>query len=563
MSEIIQEIVNINEIKGLQIIPLGGLGEIGKNMMAIRYQQDIIVVDVGLGFPSEEHYGVDYIIPNTDYLIENQHLIRGIILTHGHEDHIGGINDFLKRFSITIPPLYGTKLTLGLVEDKLSYKKMFSGISLRVIQPRQKVQMGCFNVEFLRVCHSIADCVGLSIETPVGNVIHTGDFKLDPTPVDGELTDYYKFSELGEKGVLLLMSDSTNVTRPGFTPSEREVAPALINSIGTATGRVVVTTFASNIHRVQQILNISAKFNRKIALVGRSMERVTKKALDMGYIRAENVTFIKQSEINHYRDNEITIVTTGSQGEPMSALTRIASGNHKIEVKAGDTIIISAVPIPGNEKMVFNTINKLFAKGAEVIYEAHNHLHVSGHASSEELKMMINLTKPKFFVPIHGESRHLIHHCELAQTLNISSENTFILNNGDVLELNKDKAAIVAKVPANKILIDGSGIGHVEEDLLKDRELLSKDGVLFVSMTISGGQVADLPKIISKGFIINENDKAFYENGSKFLRDRVDTYLRKTEEKGNIEMRVIESMAEYAFSVTRRRPIVIPAIHQI
>lgn len=563
MSEIIQEIVNINEIKGLQIIPLGGLGEIGKNMMAIRYQQDIIVVDVGLGFPSEEHYGVDYIIPNTDYLIENQHLIRGIILTHGHEDHIGGINDFLKRFSITIPPLYGTKLTLGLVEDKLSYKKMFSGVSLRVIQPRQKVQMGCFNVEFLRVCHSIADCVGLSIETPVGNIIHTGDFKLDPTPIDGELTDYYKFSELGEKGVLLLMSDSTNVTRPGFTPSEREVAPALRNSIGTATGRVVVTTFASNIHRVQQILNISAKFNRKIALVGRSMERVTKKALDMGYIRAENVTFIKQSEINHYRDNEVTIITTGSQGEPMSALTRIASGNHKIEVKAGDTIIISAVPIPGNEKMVFNTINKLFAKGAEVIYEAHNHLHVSGHASAEELKMMINLTKPKFFVPIHGESRHLIHHCELAQTLNISSENTFILNNGDVLELNKDKAAIVAKVPANKILIDGSGIGHVEEDLLKDRELLSKDGIIFVSMTISGGQVADLPKIISKGFIINENDKAFYENGSKFLRDRVDTYLRKTEEKGNIEMRIIESMAEYAYSVTRRRPIVIPAIHQV
>ena len=562
MSEITQEKVNINEIKGLQIIPLGGLGEIGKNMMAIRYLHDIIIIDAGLGFPSEEHYGVDYIIPNTDYLIDNQHLIRGIILTHGHEDHIGGANDFFKRFSITIPPVYGTKLTLGLLEDKLSFKKMFSPISLKIIQPRQKVQMGCFNVEFLKVCHSIADCVGVAIETPVGSIVHTGDFKLDPTPVDGELTDYFKFAELGEKGVLVLMSDSTNVTRPGFTPSEREVAPALMNSIGTATGRVVVTTFASNIHRVQQIINISAKFGRKVALVGRSMERVTRKAIDMGYIKTENVTFIKQTEINHYKDAEVTILTTGSQGEPMSALTRIASGNHKIVVKAGDTIVISAVPIPGNEKMVFNTINKLFSKGAEVIYEAHNQLHVSGHASSEELKMMINLTKPKYFVPIHGEVRHLIHHGELAQTLNIDNENIFILNNGDVLEVNTNNAAVVAQVPANKILIDGSGMGHVEADILKDRELLSKDGVIFVSMTISNGQVSELPKIVSKGFIINENDKAFYENGSKFLRERIDNCLRKTEEN-NIELRIIECMEDYAYSITRRRPIIIPAIHRV
>ncbi len=562
MSEIIQEKVNINEIKGLQIIPLGGLGEIGKNMMAIRYQQDIIIIDAGLGFPSEEHYGVDYIIPNTDYLIDNQHLIKGIILTHGHEDHIGGTNDFLKRFSTTLPPIYGTKLTLGLLEDKLSFKKMFSAVSLRVIKPRQKVQLGCFNLEFLKVCHSIADCVGVSIETPVGNIIHTGDFKFDPTPVDGKLTDYFKFADLGEKGVLLLMSDSTNVTRAGFTPSEREVAPALINSIGTSTGRVIVTTFASNIHRVQQILNISAKFGRKVALVGRSMERVTRKAIDMGYIDAEKINFIKQNEINHYKDSEITIVTTGSQGEPMSALTRMASGNHKIVVKAGDTIIISAVPIPGNEKMVFNTINKLFSKGAEVVYEAHNHLHVSGHASSEELKMMINLTKPKYFMPIHGEIRHLIHHGELAQTLNIPIENVFILANGDVLELDSKKAAIVAQVPANKILIDGSGIGHVEADVLKDRELLSKDGVIFVSITIANGQVSELPKIISKGFIINENDKAFYENGSKYLRERIDSYLKRTEEN-NIELRVIESMEDYSYSITRRRPIIIPAIHRL
>lgn len=561
MSELIQ--FNTNDIKGLQIIPLGGLGEIGKNMMAIRYQKDIIIIDAGLAFPSEEHYGVDYILPNTDYLIQNQELIRGIILTHGHEDHIGGVNDFLKRFSTTLPPIYGTKLTLGLVDDKLSHKKMFSPISLRVIEPRQKVQMGCFNVEFLRVCHSIADTVGVAIETPVGNVIHTGDFKLDPTPIDGQLTDYYKFSELGEKGVLLLMSDSTNVTRAGFTPSEREVAPGLINSIGTATGRVVVTTFASNIHRVQQIINISAKFNRKVALVGRSMERVTRKAIDMGYIKIENVHFIKQTEINHYQDNEVTILTTGAQGEPMSVLTRIANGTHKIEVKKGDTIVISAVPIPGNEKMVFNTINKLFSKGAEVVYEAHNHLHVSGHASAEELKMMINITKPKYFVPVHGESRHLIHHGELAETLNIKGENIFILNNGDVLEIDNNKAEIVGKVPANKILVDGSGIGHVEDDILKDRESLSKDGVIFVSLTISHDlQVLDMPQIISKGFIINENDKAFYENGSKFLREKIDNYLKDPAEI-EIDVRVVETVAEYAYSATRRRPIIIPAIHRI
>ncbi|MBC7474535.1 MAG: ribonuclease J [Candidatus Sericytochromatia bacterium] len=560
-TELKNKTLSSDDLKGLQIIPLGGLGEIGKNMMAIRYLDDIIVVDVGLGFPSEEHYGVDYILPNTDYLIKNQHLIRGIILTHGHEDHIGGINDFLRRFTKDLPPVYGTRLTLGLVEDKLSYKKLYSNVSLRVVQPRQRIQLGVFKVEFLKVCHSIADSVGLAIETPLGNIIHTGDFKFDPTPVDGELTDYYKFAEFGEKGVLLLMSDSTNVTRPGFTPSEKEVAPALINAIGTATNRVIVTTFASNIHRVQQIINISTKFNRKIALVGRSMERVTKKAIDMGYIKCKDAVFIKQTDIEHYKDNEITIITTGSQGEPMSVLTRIAKGEHKIVVSPGDTIIISAVPIPGNEKMVFNTINKLFSKGAEVIYEANRHLHVSGHASSEELKMMINLTKPKYFVPIHGESRHLIHHGELAQSLDIKKENIFIMDNGDVLEITPEKAEVVMKVPANKVLIDGSGIGFVEDDILRDRQVLSRDGVIFASVTITHDfKVASDPQLVSKGFIIQHDDQVFYKKGGQYLKDRLEKTLQEKSEI-DIDQKICDIVSDYAFSATKRRPLIIPVTH--
>ncbi len=565
-TELEETISKYPEVNGLQIIPLGGLGEIGKNMMAIRYEDDIIVVDTGLGFPSEEHYGVDYTLPNYEYLIENQTLVKGVILTHGHEDHIGGINDFLKHFDTDLPPVYGTKLTLGLVEDKLTFKRLMGNVSLRIIQPRHKVQLGHFKVEFLKVCHSIADCIGLAIETPVGTLVHTGDFKFDPTPIDGITTDYFKFAELGEKGVLVLMSDSTNVTRPGFTPSEREVAPALINAIGTATGRVVVTTFASNIHRVQQILNISTRFNRKVALVGRSMERVTKKAISLGYINCSDTVFIKQGEIQNYPESEITILTTGSQGEPMSVLSRIAKGEHKIDVLPGDTFIISAVPIPGNEKMVFNTINKLFAKGAEVIYESYNQLHVSGHASAEELKLMINLTKPKYFVPIHGESRHLIHHAELAETLNVKGEDIFIMQNGDVLEITSEKAEIVGQVPANKILIDGSGIGHVEEEILRDRHVLSRDGVIFVSVTINGEmKVASEPKLVSKGFIMHEGDKSFYNNGSQYLKEHLEKALDKKEEAETLDITkaVINITSDFAYSVTKRKPIVIPVIHRV
>lgn len=553
--------------KGLQIIPLGGLGEIGKNMMAIRYQNDIIVIDTGLGFPSEEHYGVDYIVPNSDYLIENQSLIRGIVLTHGHEDHIGGINDFLQRFTTQIPPIYGTKLTLGLAEDKLNYKKLHGNVALKVIQTRDKVELGCFKVEFLKVCHSIADCIGLGIETPIGNIIHTGDFKLDPTPIDGKLTDYFKFSDYGEKGVLLLMSDSTNVTRAGFTPSEKEVAPALRNHIGTATGRVIITTFASNIHRVQQIINISTQFNRKIALIGRSMEKVTRKAIEMGYINPENAVFIKQSEIKNFPDNEIAIITTGSQGEPMSVLTRIANGEYKIRASKGDTIIISAVPIPGNEKLVYNTINKLFSKGAEVIYEADNHLHVSGHASVEELKMMLNLTRPKFFVPIHGENRHLIHHAELAEDLNINTDNTYVLNNGDVLEITDEGASVVGKVPADKILVDGSGVGHLEADILKDRHELSKDGVIFVSVTFNKDlQVVSTPVIRSKGFIIADEDyNNFYDKGSDFIKETVEECITGAEDKKalNLKKLVVSVVEDYAYSSTRRKPLIMAIIHSI
>lgn len=552
--------------ESLKIIPFGGLGEIGKNTMAIEYGNDIIIIDVGLSFPSEEHLGVDYIIPNTDYLIEKQEKIRAIILTHGHEDHIGGINDFLKKFTVEIPPIYGTKLTIGLAEDKINYRKMFDGkVDFRIISPRDEINLGVFNVEILRVCHSIADSIGLAIKTPLGTVIHTGDFKLDPTPIDGNLTDYFKFTEFGEKGVLLLMSDSTNVTKQGFTPSEKEVAKGLINAIGTATGRVVVTTFASNIHRVQQILNISSKFGRKIALVGRSMEKVTKKAIEMGYIDSKDVKFIKNTEVESYPDNELTIVTTGAQGEPMAALSRIANDEHRIKVKEGDTIVISAVPIPGNEKLVFNTINKLFSKGAEVIYEAHNNLHVSGHASSEELKMMINMTRPKYFMPVHGESRHLIHHAELAESLNIPAENIFVLNNGDVLEIFKEHAGVFERVPANKILIDGAGVGYVEDDILKERQILSRDGVIFVSLSVNNNlDLLSDPTITSKGFIINEANATFYEKGSIYIKERILKFISNKKDNvleiDDIERELVSITSDYASSSTGRKPLVVVSV---
>jgi ribonuclease J len=543
----------------LRIIPLGGLGEIGKNMMAICYQKDIIVIDCGLGFPLEDEYGVDYAIPNYKFLVENKNYIKGIILTHGHEDHIGGINDFLNSISdLTIlPSIYGTKLTIGLVEDKIS-RKLIDKVNLKVIKPREKINLSSFKIEFIKVCHSIADSIGLSIETPLGNIVHTGDFKFDPTPIDGIITDYFKFAEIGEKGVLLLMSDSTNVTREGFTPSEREVSSGLINAIGTAEGRVIVTTFASNIHRVQQIINISSRFNRKVALIGRSMEKVTKKAIDLGYLRCPDNIFINQNEIENYKDTELAILTTGSQGEPMSALTRIANEQHWLKVKKGDKIIISAVPIPGNEKMVFNTINKLFALGAEVVYESYNQLHVSGHASQEELKLMINLTKPKYFVPIHGENRHLIHHKDLAEKLNINKENIFVLNNGDILEINKINAKVVGKVPADRILVDRKGNFYLKENILNERKAISEDGIIIVTVNIINNQVLDKPSIVSKGFV----DENLPSKISIYIKEKIENYLtQKANKDSNIQDDISGIIKDYIISYTGRKPVISSSVN--
>lgn len=567
MSLIKEDRTENNKLESsLFIIPLGGLGEVGRNMTVLRYQDDILVIDAGLGFPSEEHYGVDYILPDTSYLVENQELIKGIILTHGHEDHIGGLRDFLNSLDV-MPPIYGTKLTLGLVEDKISTKKFLEKLSLRIVCPRHKIQLGCFTIEFIKVCHSIPDSVGLGITTPIGNIVHTGDFKLDVTPIDNQPTDLYKFAEYGEKGVLLLMSDSTNATKQGFTPSEREVAPSLTNFIGAAEGRVIVTTFASNVHRIQQILDIAARFNRKVALIGKSMERVTKKAINLGYINSKN-TFIKVNEIDNINDNEVIILTTGSQGEPMSVLTRIANGEHKIRVKDNDTVIISAVAIPGNEKSVFNTINKLIDKSATVLYESYNCLHVSGHASSEELKLMMALIKPKYFMPIHGENRHLIQHAEIAELLNVNTTNIFVLNNGDILSLNPKKSEVVGSIPANKILIDGSGIGYVGKDILQDRQTLSKEGVVFVSVTVDEKfKVVSEPKITSKGFIIDGDFKKFYDDGSKYLYANLDEFLKDSKDteldSSDIEEAIKEIVRDYSYSVTKRKPIVIPIVNQI
>lgn len=430
----------------LSLIPLGGLGEIGKNMMAVNYNNEIMVIDAGLMFPEDEMLGIDIVIPDFTYLIENKEMIKGIVLTHGHEDHIGALPYVLKEINV---PVYGTRLTLGLVQEKLKENNV-ANAKLNPIRPKDMIKLGRnFRVEFFKVSHSIPDVVGLAIHTPVGTILHTADFKFDQTPVDGEVTDFARIAELGNKGVLVLLSDSTNVERPGFTLSERAVGQTFDEIFRTAGERIIVATFASNVHRIQQVINAAYKYNRKVAIVGRSMVNVVTIAKETGYLSVPENTLIEIEEIANYARNRVTILTTGSQGEPMSALTRMAMSDHrKVEIIPGDTVVVSASPIPGNEKLVARTINQLFHQGAEVIHESVSGIHVSGHASQEELKLMLNLVRPKFFVPVHGEYRHLVKHANLASQLGMPTENIIVAENGQVLELTADTASIGGRVTA-------------------------------------------------------------------------------------------------------------------
>jgi ribonuclease J len=548
----------------LKLIPLGGLQEIGKNMTAIEYKDTIVVIDCGLAFPDEEMLGIDLVIPDVSYLIKNKEKVSAIVLTHGHEDHIGALPYVLPQINV---PVYGTKLTLGLVGNKLKEHGLLSSVELITVKPKDKVQIGDFEVEFIKTSHSIADSVALAIHTPVGTIVHTGDFKVDYQPIDGEKMDLHRFAELGKHGVLALLSDSTNVERPGYTMSESTVGGSFIELFRDVKGRIIIATFASNIHRVQQAINASVMFGRKVAVVGRSMVNVLGVATELGYMEIPDGAIIDVDSIDRYPAEKVTIITTGSQGEPMAALSRMAASDHrKVDIKPNDRVIISATPIPGNEKLVTRVINQLFKKGADVIYESLADIHVSGHACQEELKLMQALVRPKFFIPVHGEYRHLKQHAKLAENMGVEKDNIFILDNGSVLELSKDSAKTNGTVTAGKVLVDGLGVGDVGNIVLRDRKHLSQDGLIVIVVTISkeSGQVIAGPDIISRGFVYVRESEDLMEDAKLKIKEA----LSKCEEKqitewGTIKSQVKDSLKEFIYSKTKRNPMILPIIMEI
>lgn len=492
----------VQPLGGLQIIPLGGLGEIGKNTMVIAYGDDIMLVDAGLAFPSDDMFGVDLILPDLTYLKENQHKIKGLAITHGHEDHIGGIPFMLR--DVTIPAIYGPALALGLLEGKLSEVGLQDRTTMTKVHPRQEVKIGCFKVKFIRCTHSIADSFSLIIETPVGTIVHTGDFKFDFTPVDGELYDIASLTAASEEGILALLSDSTNTEREGYTPSERTVWQKLDQVFANARKRIIVTTFASNVHRVKQILQAAIKYDRKVAVLGRSMLNLAAISRELGYMTFPDGLLVPVEEVNKMPLDKVVILTTGSQGEPMSALTRIANDGHKqIQIVSGDTVIVSATPIPGNERSIANTINNLAVRGANVIYGRDAGIHVSGHACREEQKLMLNLCKPKFFIPVHGEYRMLVKHGELAVECGVKPENVFIIDNGDVVELTPEKGQMLPKVKAGVVLVDSSRAWEIDEAILEERRHLAEDGMVVVALTLDHKMnVLAGPDVAMRGVIL-------------------------------------------------------------
>lgn len=548
----------------VKLIPLGGLNEIGKNMTAIEYKETIVVIDCGLAFPDEEMLGIDLVIPDVSYLVKNKEKVKAIVLTHGHEDHIGALPYVLPQINV---PVYGTKLTLGLVGNKLKEHGLLSTVELNTIKPKDKVQIGDFDVEFIKTSHSIADSVALAIHTPVGIIVHTGDFKVDYHPIDDERMDLHRFAELGKQGVLALLSDSTNVERPGYTMSESTVGGSFVELFREVRGRIIIATFASNIHRVQQAINASVMFGRKVAVVGRSMVNVLGVAQELGYMDIPDGVLIDVESIDRYPTDKVTIITTGSQGEPMSALARMAASDHrKVDIMPNDRVIISATPIPGNEKLVTRVINQLFKKGADVIYESLADIHVSGHACQEELKLMLALVKPKFFIPAHGEYRHLKQHAKLAEDMGVEKENVFILDIGSVLEISRDAARMNGTVTAGKVLVDGLGVGDVGNIVLRDRKHLSQDGLIVVVVTISkeSGQVVAGPDIISRGFVYVRESEDLMEDAKTIIKEA----LTKCEEKqitewGTIKSQVKDSLKEFIYSKTKRNPMILPIIMEI
>lgn len=548
----------------VRLIPLGGGGEIGKNMLVIESEQDIIVIDSGLAFPEEDMLGIDIVIPDITYLLENQSKVRAIFLSHGHEDHIGALPYVLQQLNV---PVYGTKLTLGLVKGKLKEFDMEDEATLCEVNEGDKVQIGTFEVEFIRVNHSIADVVAFAVHTPAGIIVIATDFKFDHTPICGKVANFHKFAELGDQGVALLVSDSTNAERPGYTLSEKVVGETFDEVFRLAKGRIIVASFASNVHRIQQVLDAAAKYRRKVAVVGRSMVNVVSIATELGYLTFPEGMFVDVNDVGNYRPEQLAIITTGSQGEPMSALTQMAMASHKkISIMKGDTVIISASPVPGNEKLINNTINHLFKQGANVVYEAISGVHVSGHASREELKLMMNLTKPKYMVPFHGEYRHLIKHAELAEELGIPRENIFLLENGNVLELTKNRCRRVGDVTAGKVLVDGLGVGDVGNIVLRDRKQLSQDGIFIIVITIDGqtGAILAGPDIVSRGFVyVRESEPLLEESRMKVIEALEKCQQAGITEWSTLKSEVRDALSRYLYEKIKRRPMILPIIMEI
>ena len=549
----------------LKIIPLGGIHEIGKNITVFEYDNEIVIVDCGLSFPEDDMLGVDLVITDITYLEKNANKIKGLVITHGHEDHIGAVPYLLKKINV---PIYATKLTAGLIRNKLEEHKLLRSTELNEVVQGQVIKLGKnFKVEFIRSSHSIPDSVMLAITTPAGIVLHTGDFKVDYTPIDGKIMDFGRIAELGNQGILALMADSTNAERKGFTMSESSVGEVFDKLFLHCTKRIVVATFASNVHRVQQIVNSAIKYNRKIAVCGRSMINMIKTATELGYIDCPDDLFIDIDMINTYNDEQLVIITTGSQGEPMSALTRMAAGDHrKVKITPNDLVIISATPIPGNEKFVSKVIDDLMQIGAEVVYSSLEAIHVSGHACQEEQKLIMALAKPKYFIPVHGEYRQLIAHSETAQSMGITKDNIIMMANGRVLEINEDKAEFVSTVPCGRVLVDGLGVGDVGNIVLRDRQHLSQDGLIVIVLTMdsSTGEVVAGPDVISRGFVYVRESENLMDDVKSVVRHEI----RKCEERGirdwsTIKSSTRENLRDYIYMKTKRNPMIIPIIMEV
>ncbi len=548
----------------LKIIPLGGLNEIGKNLTVFEYGDDILIVDCGLGFPDEEMYGVDIVIPDTTYLVQNKHRIRAIVLTHGHEDHIGALPYVMRELNC---PLYATRLTAGLIEIKLEEHGLLEKTKINTLEAGQSFRAGNFNVELIHVNHSIADSVALAIKTPLGTIIHTGDFKIDVTPIDGDMIDLTRLGQLGKEGVLLLLSDSTNVEKPGYSDSEKKVGARFDQLFKDCNKRIIVTTFASNVHRLQSIINSAAKVKRRVAITGRSMENIMRVSMELGYMDVPKDILVDINQINSVPKNKLVIITTGSQGESMSALYRMAfSGHRQVEITAEDRVIISASAIPGNETTISRVIDELFLKKAEVLYDRLEELHVSGHACREELKMMLALIKPRFFMPVHGEQRHLCTHAELAKSMGIAPNNIVISDIGRIVEVTKKSIKLGGTVPSGKVLVDGTGVGDVGSVVLRDRRHLAQDGMLVVVMTLSAEDASLIsgPDIVTRGFVYVKESDSLMEELRRVILETLDSCEHsKITDWATIKAKVKTNLSGYLYKQTKRSPMILPVIMEV